>query len=48
VKHLLPFELTRRSIEISNFRGELCVNVSYESFVSVVETMLERRFPFGM
>jgi len=33
VKYLPPFELIRRSIEISTVRGELRVNVSYEDFV---------------
>ncbi|MEA2743157.1 MAG: hypothetical protein QOG25_1528 [Acetobacteraceae bacterium] len=48
MKYLLPFELVRRSTEISIFRGELCVNVSYEGLVSIVQAMLERQFPFGM
>jgi hypothetical protein len=40
VKYLPPFELIRRSIEISTVRGELRVNVSYENFVSILRTMI--------
>jgi hypothetical protein len=40
VKYLPPFELIRRSIEISNVRGELRINVSYEDFVSIIKTMI--------
>jgi hypothetical protein len=40
VKYLPPFELIRRSIEISTVRGELRVNVSYEDFVSILKTMI--------
>jgi hypothetical protein len=40
VKYLPPFELIRRSIEISSVRGELRVNVSYEDFVSILKTMI--------
>ena len=40
VRYLPPFELIRRSIEISTVRGELRVNVSYESFVEILRTMI--------
>jgi hypothetical protein len=40
VKYLPPFELIRRSIEISTVRGELRVNVSYEDFVAILRTMI--------
>jgi hypothetical protein len=41
VKYLLPFELIRRSIEISAVRGELRVNLSYENFVSILRQMIQ-------
>jgi hypothetical protein len=41
VKYLPPFELIRRSIEISTVRGELRVNVSYESFVAILRRMIQ-------
>ena len=40
MKYLPPFELIRRSIEISTVRGELRVNVSYEDFVGILRTMI--------
>jgi hypothetical protein len=40
VKYLPPFELIRRSIEISTVRGELRVNLSYEDFVKILRTMI--------
>ncbi len=40
MKYLPPFELIRRSIEISTVRGELRVNLSYEDFVEILRTML--------
>jgi hypothetical protein len=40
VKYLPPFELIRRSIEISTVRGELRVNMSYEDFVKILRTMI--------
>ena len=40
MKYLPPFELIRRSIEISTVRGELRVNVSYENFVAILRTMI--------
>jgi len=40
VKYLPPFEMIRRSIEISTVRGELRVNVSYEDFVGILRKMI--------
>ncbi len=40
MKYLPPFELIRRSVEISTVRGELRVNVSYEDFVKILRTMI--------
>ncbi len=40
MKYLPPFELIRRSIEISTVRGELRVNVSYEDFVRILRTLI--------
>jgi len=40
VKYLPPFELIRRSIEISTVRGELRVNLSYEDFIKILRTMI--------
>ena len=40
MNYLPPFELIRRSIEISTVRGELRVNVSYENFVGLLRTMI--------
>ena len=41
MKYLPPFELIRRSIEISTIRGELRVNVSYENFVAILRQMIQ-------
>lgn len=40
MKYLPPFDLIRRSIEISTIRGELRVNVSYEDFVKILKRMI--------
>lgn len=40
MRYLPPFELIRRTIEISTVRGELRVNVSYEDFVEILRTVL--------
>ena len=40
MKYLPPFELIRRSIEISTVRGELRVNVSYEDFIGILRTII--------
>src|SRR3978361_1361412 len=41
VRYLPPFELIRRSIEISTVRGELRVNVSYETFIAILRQMIQ-------
>ncbi len=41
MKYLPPFELIRRSIEMSTVRGELRVNLSYENFVTILRTMIQ-------
>jgi hypothetical protein len=41
VRYLPPFELIRRSIEISTVRGELRVNVSYENFITILRQMIQ-------
>jgi hypothetical protein len=41
VRYLPPFELIRRSIEISTVRGELRVNVSYENFIEILRRMIQ-------
>ena len=35
-----PFELVRRSVDISTVRGELRVNVAYEDFVKLLKLMI--------
>lgn len=40
MKYLPPFELIRRSVEISTVRGELHVTVSYEDFVKLLKTLI--------
>jgi hypothetical protein len=40
VKYLPPFELIRRSVEITSTRGELRINMSYEEFVRILKSML--------
>jgi hypothetical protein len=40
VRYLPPFDLIRRSVEISTVRGELRVSLSYESFISILRSML--------
>ncbi len=40
MKYLPPFELIRRSVDISNVRGELRVNVSYDDFVKLLKLMI--------
>ena len=41
MKYLPPFELIRRSIEISTVRGELRVNLSYDNFVKILRMMIQ-------
>lgn len=40
MKYLPPFDLIRRSVEISTVRGELRVSLSYDDFVSVLRLMI--------
>lgn len=40
MKYLPPFDLMRRSVEISTIRGELRVNVSYEEFTRLLKKMI--------
>ncbi len=40
MKYLPPFDLIRRSVEISTIRSELRVNVSYEEFVRLLKKMI--------
>ena len=40
MKYLPPFDLVRRSVEISAIRGELRVNVSYDEFVRLLKRMI--------
>jgi len=40
VKYVTPFDLIRRSVEITTVRGELRVNVSYEDFVKLLKMII--------
>lgn len=40
MRYLPPFDLIRRSVEISTVRGELRVSLSYESFINILRTLL--------
>lgn len=40
MKYIPPFDMIRRSVEISTVKGELRVNVSYEDFINLLKTML--------
>jgi hypothetical protein len=40
VNYFPPFEVIRRSVDISTVRGELRVNVSYEDFVKLLKLMI--------
>jgi hypothetical protein len=40
MKYLPPFDLIRRSVEISTVRGELRVNLLYEDFVKLLKMMI--------
>lgn len=41
MKYLPPFELIRRSVEITTVRGELQVKLSYENFVAILRQMIQ-------
>jgi hypothetical protein len=40
VKYIPPFDVIRRSVEISTVRGELRVNVSYEQFLQIIKKII--------
>jgi hypothetical protein len=40
VKYLPPFDLIRRSVEISTVKGELRVNLSYDDFIRILKMMI--------
>lgn len=40
MKYVTPFDLIRRSVEITTVRGELRVNVSYEDFVKLLKMII--------
>jgi hypothetical protein len=40
VKYLPPFDLIRRSVEISTVKGELRVGVSYDDFIKILRMMI--------
>lgn len=40
MKYLPPFDLIRRSVEISTVRGELRVSLSYDDFIKIVRLMI--------
>jgi hypothetical protein len=40
VKYLPPFDLIRRSVEISTVKGELRVNLSYEDFIKLMKLVI--------
>lgn len=40
MKYLPPFDLIRRSVEISTVRGELRVTLSYDDFIRLIRLMI--------
>jgi len=40
VQYLPPFDLVRRSVEISSVRGELRVSVAYDDFIRILRMMI--------
>jgi len=40
VKYLPPFDLLRRSVEITTVKGELRVSVSYDDFIKLIRMMI--------
>jgi hypothetical protein len=40
VNYIPPFDLVRRSVEISTVRGELRVSLSYEDFIKLIRLMI--------
>lgn len=40
MNYIPPFDLVRRSVEISTVRGELRVSLSYEDFIKLIRLMI--------
>jgi hypothetical protein len=40
VKYVPPFDIIRRSVEVSTIRGELRVSLSYDDFVRILRLMI--------
>jgi len=40
VKYVPPFETVRRAVEISTVRGQLRVNLAYDDFVRLVQSLI--------
>ena len=40
MKYLPPFDLIRRSVEISTVKGELRVNVAYDDFIRLIRLLI--------
>ena len=40
MRYLPPFDLIRRSVEISTVRGELRVSLSYDAFINILRSLL--------
>ena len=40
MRYVPPFDLIRRSVEISTVKGELRVNLSYEEFIRILKMMI--------
>ena len=40
MKYIPPFDLLRRSVEISTVRGELRVSLSYDDFIKLIRMMI--------
>lgn len=40
MKYLPPFDLIRRSVEISTVRGELRVSLSYDDFIKIIRLLI--------
>ena len=40
MKYLPPFDLIRRSVEITTVKGELRINVSYDNFINILRLLI--------
>ena len=40
MKYVPPFDLIRRSVEVSTIKGELRVSVSYEDFITIIKMII--------